>query len=217
MVNIFTRNNALNPPKGYTISNVNIFDRITSIFKWEVWAALSKSEVLEWYYSTPKWARKLEYEEGVNHDFSMIHEKDKIIKLNLEKIKFSISEKWWIKDKILYELAISYRNLWLISNEDIENCFNNYIIKRAKDAIHIIKSPLYTDFWKKWNKIKVQNHHDIDFDLNDTEKTYLAYCVMNNLLSQEEITTIENILKKWWDTLSSFLDKYSINLNLTLN
>lgn len=80
MANFFTRNTALTPPQWFYLADVQVIDKITGLFKWEVLAALSRDEVKKWYYSTPRWPKKLEDEEWVNHDFSMIHEKDEIIK-----------------------------------------------------------------------------------------------------------------------------------------
>jgi len=207
MINFFERNTALVAPEWYTIEKT-IIDKISDLFKWEIWAALSKNEVKKWYYSTPKWIRKLEDEEWFNHDFSMINEKNKVIKSNLDEIKKSISEKWWINNHNLWKIAFSYFKMWLISENDINDYLNSYFLKRAKEALHILQSPLYASFWKDWKKIRIQDYHEVDHDLNEIEKIYLAYSISNNLLSQEEVEVVEKILKKWWDNLNNFLDTF---------
>jgi len=184
------RNTALLAPEWYKICNIGLAEKITSIFKWEVWALLSIDEVKEWYYSTPKWLKKLPYENWVNHDFSFIDKKNKVIKSNIARIKYDIIYNSEPNNDIDLYLLKLYLKSWYINEEDLRDWINTSseissrkVLYKILNDEYITKSDLILEemyllsFWintwvfSMWENLQLRRALekiwvDIDFIIN---------------------------------------------------
>lgn len=181
MVNFFKRNTVLEPPEWYEIYNVSLLESIWNILKWEINAVLSKSEVKDWYYSTPKWQRRLEQEKWINHDFSMISDKNNVIKYNISRIKYDVIFYWKTENEIDLELCRSYVKMWLISKDEITLWISTFFNIKAREVIN-----------------RIQNDLISKDDLNIKDMYYLSYWLKTNAFSMWEKMILERILEKLW-------------------
>ncbi|NVP17340.1 hypothetical protein HUU51_01355 [Candidatus Gracilibacteria bacterium] len=118
------RNSALLAPKGYQICNISLAEKVTSIFKGEVGALLSIDELKQGYYSTPRGLKKLPHENGVNHDFSFIDKKNKVIKANIARIKYDIIYNSEPNNDVDLYLLKLYLESGYINEEDLRDWIN---------------------------------------------------------------------------------------------
>lgn len=178
---ILNRNVALVAPEWYEVCNVWILEKIWEFFKWEVNAALSRDEVLKWYYSSKNWLSKLEDEKWVNHAFSMLSEKNKIIKNNIKRIKYDLIFNWETQNEIDLNLCRTYFEMWYIKIEEISSWLNIFFNIKARKSIN-----------------KIQKDWITKNDLGIEDMYYLSYWLNNNTFSMWEKMICERILNDFW-------------------
>lgn len=188
-MSILDRNVALVAPEWFEVYNIKPWEKIIEVLKWEVDSLLSKDDVKKWYYYSRKyWIIKLEDEEWVNHDFSMVSNKEKIIKKNINRIKYDILFNWKTKNIIDLELCKSYVKLWLIKRIDIyEWLRTNFAIKSRQILNYILSG----------NKTKD--------DLYLLNIYFLSYWLNNNLYSVWDKLLLEKVIEDLWIELEYIL------------
>lgn len=188
-MSILDRNVALVAPEWFEVYNIKPWEKIIEVLKWEVDSLLCKDDVKKWYYYSRKyWIIKLEDEEWVNHDFSMVSNKEKIIKKNINRIKYDILFNWKTKNIIDLELCKSYVKLWLIKRIDIyEWLRTNFAIKSRQILNYILSG----------NKTKD--------DLYLLNIYFLSYWLNNNLYSVWDKLLLEKVIEDLWIELEYIL------------
>lgn len=188
-MSILDRNVALVAPEWFEVYNVKPWEKIIEVLKWEVNSLLSKDDVKKWYYySREYWITKLEDKEWINHDFSMISNKEKIIKKNINRIKYDILFNWKTKNLIDLELCKSYVKLWLINKTDIKDWLKtNFSIKSRQILSYILSG----------NKTKD--------DLYLLNIYFLSYWLNNNLYSVWDKLLLEKVIENLWIKLEYIL------------
>lgn len=185
-MNFLKRNVALDAQESYKFWDISLFESVSNIFKWEVCALLTTSEVKDWYYySTSKWKIRLEQEPWINHDFSMISNKNSIIKNNISRIKYDIIFNWKTENEIDLEICRSYIKMWLISKDEITMWVSTSFNIKAREAIN-----------------KIQKDWISKDDLNIWDLYFLSYWLKTNTFSMWEKMILERILEKIWIELN---------------
>ncbi|MDD3145308.1 MAG: hypothetical protein PHV23_04325 [Candidatus Gracilibacteria bacterium] len=178
-MSILDRNVALVAPEGFEVYNIKPGEKIIEVLKGEVDSLLCKDDVKKGYYYSRKYGIiKLEDEEGVNHDFSMVSNKEKIIKKNINRIKYDILFNGKTKNIIDLELCKSYVKLGLIKRIDIyEWLRTNFAIKSRQILNYILSG----------NKTKD--------DLYLLNIYFLSYGLNNNLYSVGDKLLLEKVIE----------------------
>lgn len=181
--NFINRNTVLQDNSWDVFRKKNLFNKITSMVKWNADAILT--------------------EEQVKNNFSFISEKNNIIDKNISKIISEIIKNWGLSSYILKELFLTYVEKKYISITNIENALFEYFKSKTKEIYNITNSPLKW-FYYWWETKIIKAYHDVDHDLLDEEKEILAYWMKNWFLYETEFNRILEILKMWWDDLDYF-------------
>lgn len=176
------RNSALLAPKWYQICNISLAEKVTSIFKWEVWALLSIDELKQWYYSTPRWLKKLPHENWVNHDFSFIDKKNKVIKANIARIKYDIIYNSEPNNDVDLYLLKLYLESWYINEEDLRDWINTSSEISSRKVL-----------------FKLLNNEDLTkSELNLEEMYLLSFWINTWVFSMWENLQLRRSLEKIW-------------------
>lgn len=184
--------------------------KIIAFLKQKANAILTEEQARKWYYcSGDKWIVKFDIEQaGQNIDFNFINRKREVIDNNVRNLINIIQNAWWIsEDSLDYELLQVYIEKWYISIEEIKQALLEFFTTEARKICNKA-STLYKVSGYQWDPVVAQAYHDLYRDFLQEKQEILAYCMKQNLLNSFELNELEQILKKWWDSLEFFYSSF---------
>lgn len=204
MKNIFKRNNLLD--NGENIDFFNL-DTYISAVKWELWANLTRNDVLNWVYVKGNW-EKVTIPFCKWNKFSLIYKKQEHIELYANQLLDSIVAWTFIYNDHFSDLLKTYILKWYISILDVKDAIFYKFKLIATAAYFRMTSPLFASIGLNSKKIQVKDYHDIYLDLTKIETLALVYMMKNWHFNAVEFNEFQNIINKSWDDLDYIYSSY---------